>query len=64
MARLTSFPTPGFSGLTYAFRWDEEGRPIERAALLLHVAGDTYRVIYDPRSVLNERVIPTLIVAE
>ena len=44
----------------YAFRWDEEGRPGERSVLLLRVAGNTYRIIYDPRSELNARVIATL----
>ena len=27
---------------------------------MLHLAGDTYRFIYDPRSELNHRVIDTL----
>ena len=44
----------------YAFRWDEEGLSVERSVLLLQVAGDTYRIIYDPRSGLNARVIATL----
>jgi hypothetical protein len=47
----------------YSFRWDEEGRPMERAVLMLQVAGETYRIIYDPRSPLNDRVIATLTVA-
>jgi len=47
-----------------------EGRPAwaysilaaehERSVLMLHVAGDTYRFIYDPRCELNHRVIDTL----
>jgi hypothetical protein len=40
----------------YAFRW-EEG---ERAVLLLQLGDDTYRVIHDPRSALNARVLATL----
>jgi hypothetical protein len=48
---------------SYAFRWDEEGRPMERSALLLDVGGDTYRVIYDPRSQLNHDVIATIAIA-
>lgn len=45
---------------TYGFRWDDE----ERSVLSLHVAGDTYRVIYDPRSGLNNQVLATLTVVE
>ena len=48
----------------YSFRWDEEGRPMERAVLMLPVAGDTYRVIYDPRSELNEQVLSTIAIRE
>ena len=44
----------------YAFRWDEG----ERSVLLLQVARDTYRIIYDPRSKLNTHVIATLTIAE
>jgi hypothetical protein len=44
----------------YAFRWDEG----ERSALLVQVAPDTYRIIYDPRSALNSQVVATLTVAE
>lgn len=40
----------------YAFRWDQG----ERSVLLLAVDGDTYRVVYDPRSALNAEVIATL----
>ncbi len=45
---------------SYSFRWDDG----ERAVLLLRVSQDTYRVIYDPRSELNERVLGTLTVTE
>lgn len=61
---LTATTLQGLPAWTYAFRWDEEGRPMERAALLLHVAGDTYRVIYDPRSKLNDEVIATITIAD
>jgi hypothetical protein len=44
----------------YALRWDEE----ERTILMLQVDPDTYRVIYDPRSPLNEQVLATLTVVE
>ena len=44
----------------YAFRWDEGGRSV----LLLEVARDTYRIIYDPCSELNTQVIATLTIAE
>jgi hypothetical protein len=49
---------------TYAFSWDEEATPMERRALLLPVGGDTYRVIYDPRSKLNDEVIATIAIAD
>ena len=44
----------------YAFSWPEG----ERAALLVPVASDTYRVIYDPRSELNAQVLGTITIAE
>jgi len=47
-----------------------EGRPAwgysisspdhERSVIMVHLAGDTYRLIYDPRSELNHRIIATL----
>ena len=40
----------------YGIRWDEG----ERAVVLLHLDGDTYRVISDPRSELNGEVLATL----
>jgi len=49
---------------TYAFHWDEQEGPMERAVLLLQVGEDTYRVIYDPRSELNDQVIATLTIAD
>ncbi len=57
LAETTLGERPAWS---YSFRWDDG----ERAVLLLSVARDTYRVIYDPRSELNERVLRTLIVTE
>ena len=39
----------------YGFRWDEG----ERSVLLFQVAQDTYRVIHDPRSELNARIVGT-----
>jgi hypothetical protein len=45
---------------TYGFRWDEG----ERAVLLLQVGGDTYRLIYDPRSPLNDEVVETLAISD
>ena len=45
---------------SYSFRWDDG----ERAVLLLSVSRDTYRVIYDPRSELNDRVLRTLTLTE
>ena len=35
-----------------------------RKAVVLQVGRDTYRVIYDPRSELNDQVIATLTIAE
>jgi hypothetical protein len=37
---------------------------MERAALLLQVGEDTYRVIFDPRSELNDQVIATFTIAD
>jgi hypothetical protein len=44
----------------YDFRWDEG----ERSVLLLEVGCDTYRVIHDPRSELNTRVLATITVSD
>jgi hypothetical protein len=49
---------------TYAFHWHEEGRRMERAALLLDVGGGTYRLIYDPRSELNAQVLETFRISD
>jgi len=61
---LTESALRGRSAWTYAFRGDEAERSLERAVLLLEVAGDTYRVIYDPRSPLNAQVLATLRISE
>jgi hypothetical protein len=45
---------------SYSFSWDEG----ERAVLLLEVTGDTYRIIFDPRSELNRHVLDTLSVRD
>jgi hypothetical protein len=44
----------------YGIRWGEG----ERAVLLLPLGGDTYRIIRDPRSALNDEVLATLTVCE
>ena len=63
LSELTGTTLLGRPANAYAIRWDEEGRPMERAVRLLRVGGDTYRVIYDPRSELNNQVIATLTVS-
>jgi hypothetical protein len=57
---LTETSLRGRTAWAYAFRWDEG----ERSVLLLQVARDTYRILYDPRSELNIQVVATLGVAE
>ena len=49
---------------TYAFRGNIRGNMGERSVLLLPVATDTYRVIYDPRSPLNLKVIASITIGE
>jgi hypothetical protein len=58
VSELAESSFAGRSAWTYGIRWDEG----ERSVLLLEVEGDTYRVIYDPRSELNARVLATLTV--
>lgn len=58
VAALAETTFRGRPAWRYSFRW-EDG---EREVLLLAVAGDTYRVIYDPRSELNRQVLETLVV--
>jgi hypothetical protein len=61
---LTETTLRGRPAWAYAFRWDEAERSVERAVLLLEIDGDTYRVIYDPRSALNAQVLATITFAE
>lgn len=49
---------------TYSFGWNEGGRPMRRAAILLQVGRDTCRIIRDPRSALNDHVLATLTLVE
>jgi hypothetical protein len=44
----------------YAFQWDEG----ERSVLSFQVAEDTYRVIWNPLSDLNSRVVGTFAIAD
>jgi hypothetical protein len=61
---LTETTLRGRPAWAYAFRGDEAERSVERAVLLLEIGGDTYRVIYDPRSALNAQVLATLTFSE
>jgi hypothetical protein len=60
---LTETTFRGWPAWAYGFRWEEDGVPMERSALLLTVGGDTYRLLYDPRSELNARVLSGLTLA-
>ena len=57
---LTQTSLAGRPAWAYGFRWDEG----ERAVRLLEVSGETYRVLYDPKSELNHEVIATLAIRE
>jgi hypothetical protein len=46
------------TAMAYAFRWDEG----ERSVLLLPVEADTYQIIIDPRSPLNEEILASVVV--
>ena len=61
---LTDTSFRDWSACTYGFGWTAEGESVERSALLIQVAGETYRIIFDPRSELNARVIATITTAE
>jgi hypothetical protein len=61
---LTETTLRGRPAWAYAFRGDEAERSLERAVLLVEIGGDTYRVIYDPRSALNAQVLATVTFAE
>ncbi len=50
----------GRQAWVYAFSWDDG----ERSVLSLQVDGDTYRVIWNPRSDLNNQVVATLAVPD
>ena len=43
---------------TYGFRWEDS----ERSVLSLEVDGDTYRILWNPRSDLNSQVVATVVV--
>jgi len=60
VTELTETGVGGQTAPAYAFRWDEEGGSMERSVLLLTAAGVTYRVIFDPRSELNRRIVAGL----
>jgi hypothetical protein len=60
VSSLTETTFGGRAAWTYDIKWDAG----ERSVLLLAVGGSTYRVIYDPRSELNARVLATLTVSE
>jgi hypothetical protein len=64
VSELTPTSLSGRPAWTYSFGWDDEGRSMERRAVVLQVGRDTYRVIYDPRSDLNAPVIDTLTFSE
>ena len=64
VSELTQATVLDRPGSSYSIGWNEEGRPMERAVRLLQVGRDTFRIIYDPRSELNDQVIATLAVEE
>ena len=64
IARLTQTELQGRPAWTYAFRWEEGERTMERSVLLVRIDRDTYRIIYDPRSQLNADVIASLTFVE
>ena len=41
-------------------RWEDDGRAMERSVRLVELSGVTYRIIFDPRSPVNERVLETM----
>ena len=63
ISSLTGTSLHDWPAFAYSFGWTEDRRPVERSVLLLVVAGETYRIIFDPRSELNARVIPTFTTA-
>ena len=63
ISSLTGASLQDWPAYAYSFGWTEAERPVERSVLLLVVAGETYRIISDPRSALNARVIATITTA-
>jgi hypothetical protein len=61
ISSLTATRVREWPAAAYSFGWTEQGQPVERSVLLVEVEGETYRIIFDPRSELNARVIATLI---
>jgi hypothetical protein len=57
---LTETSVGDWPARSYGFGWVEEGRSVERSVLLIQLGGETYRIIFDPSSELNARVIATL----
>jgi len=49
---------------TYSFSWHEDGRAMERTAVLLQFGPDTCRMIRDPRSALNEEVLASVVLLD
>jgi hypothetical protein len=61
VSELTETSHAGNPAWTYSFGWDDEGRRMERAAVLLQLGADTCRIIRDPRSALNDEVLASLV---
>lgn len=64
ISSLTDTRLRDWPAFAYSFGWSEEGESVERSVLLVQVAGETYRIIFDPRSELNSRVIATFTTAD
>jgi hypothetical protein len=60
VTELTETSLVGRPAWAYGFRWDEG----ERAVVSLQVGSDTYRLLYDPRSELNDQVLATVEVTD
>lgn len=56
---LTETRLGNWPAFAYSFGWAEPERAMERSVLLVEVRGETYRIIFDPRSQLNTRVLAT-----
>jgi hypothetical protein len=57
-SRLHEWPA-----LAYGIRWTGDEGSMERSVLLVQLDGETYRVIFDPRSEVNAQVIATMTAA-